>query len=58
LSYTFIFRKQFYFVRAGSEIIGYNNQENNLELYSLAEVQQSSAAVFEAADDDHIGLNM
>jgi hypothetical protein len=31
LSYTFIFRKQFYFVVSGLKIIGHGNPDNNLE---------------------------
>jgi hypothetical protein len=31
LSYTFIFRKQFYFVISGLKIIGHGNPDNNLE---------------------------
>jgi hypothetical protein len=31
LSYTFIFRKQFYFIASDLKIIGYENPDNNLE---------------------------
>jgi hypothetical protein len=31
LSYTFIYRKQFYFVVSGLKIIGHGNPDNNLE---------------------------
>jgi hypothetical protein len=35
LSYTFIFRKQFYFVISGLKIICHGNPDNNLESYSI-----------------------
>jgi hypothetical protein len=39
LSYTFIYRKQFYFVVSGLKIIGHVNPDNNLEssciMYSI-----------------------
>jgi hypothetical protein len=31
LSYTFFFRKQFYFVVSGLKIVGHGNPDNNLE---------------------------
>jgi hypothetical protein len=35
MSYTFIFRKQFYFVISGLKIIGHGNHDNNLESHCI-----------------------
>jgi hypothetical protein len=36
ISYTFIFRKQFYFVVSGLKIIGQGNPDNNLESHCMS----------------------
>jgi hypothetical protein len=37
VSYTFIFRKQFYFVISGLKIIGHGNPDSNLESPCISE---------------------
>jgi hypothetical protein len=43
LGYTFIFRKQFYFVVSGLEIIGHGNTDSNLESPCILKFNSYSA---------------
>jgi hypothetical protein len=39
LSFTFIFRKQVYFIPFGLKILGHENHDNNLESYSMSRIE-------------------